>query len=75
MLLLCLDGLHAGNQIIKLPANKYTVREREMLVGAGAPQAWFADNLGPFGAGLALGAAVYAAVTFAIRRYKGDDDE
>ena len=32
----------AGAQVIKLPAGKYTVREREMLSGvAGAPESYF----------------------------------
>ena len=35
-------GLHAAAQVIKLPAGKYTVREREMLSGvAGAPESYF----------------------------------
>lgn len=34
--------LCAANQILKLPAGKYTVREREMLVGsAGVPNEFF----------------------------------
>lgn len=34
--------LHAAAQVIKLPAGKYTVREREMLSGvAGAPESYF----------------------------------
>lgn len=39
----CVDV--AANQIIKLPANKYTVREREMLQGtANAPAEFFAPG-------------------------------
>lgn len=63
----------ADNLIINLPRNKYTVREREMLMGAGAPSEWFAsDDFGIFGAGLAVGAAVYAAVSYAISKHRDD---
>ncbi len=34
--------MHAAAQVVKLPAGKYTVREREMLSGvAGAPESYF----------------------------------
>ena len=37
----------AENQLIKLPANRYTVREREMLSGtAGVPAEFFAGSSG-----------------------------
>lgn len=62
------------NTIINLPRNKYTVREREMLIGAGAPMEFFgSDDFGIFGAGLAVGAAVYAAVSYAITKHRDED--
>ena len=37
----------AENQLIKLPANRYTVREREMLSGtAGVPSEFFSGSNG-----------------------------
>ena len=45
----------AENQLIKLPAGKYTVREREMLSGtAGAPSEYFMPG-NPFSNSLILG--------------------
>lgn len=61
------------NMIINLPRNKYTAREREMLTGAGVPMEFFgSDDFGIFGAGLAVGAAVYAAVSYAISKHRDD---
>jgi len=41
------------NKLIKLPANKYTVREREMLIGSGIlPKEFFEAARNPFVIGL-----------------------
>jgi len=40
---------YAENELIKLPANKYTVREREMLIGSGIlPKEFFEAARNPF---------------------------
>lgn len=43
----------AENQVIKLPANKYTVREREMMSAIGVPSEFFktGNNLPKFAFG------------------------
>ncbi|KAF8059666.1 hypothetical protein HT031_005074 [Scenedesmus sp. PABB004] len=47
-----LDKLKEG-QLLKLPANKYTVREREMLIGSGIlPPEFFAATKNPFVIGI-----------------------
>jgi hypothetical protein len=47
-LLLCADG-----QLLKLPANKFTVREREMLIGSGIlPREFFEATKNPFVVGV-----------------------
>ena len=39
----------AANQLVKLPAHKFTVREREMLIGSGIlPREFFAAASNPF---------------------------
>jgi len=51
-------GPRAEGQLIKLPAGKYTVREREMLTGtAGAPSEYFMPG-NPFSNSLIGGAAL-----------------
>jgi hypothetical protein len=62
----------AENMVVNLPRNKFTAREKEMLFGAGAPAEWFAEDWGIFGAGLAVGAAVFAAVSYFIRNAKDE---
>lgn len=48
LLLLCADG-----QLLKLPANKFTVREREMLIGSGIlPREFFEVTKNPFAVGI-----------------------
>jgi hypothetical protein len=45
----CLSLLPAEGQLLKLPANKFTVREREMLIGSGIlPPEFFAATKNPF---------------------------
>lgn len=58
------------NFVVQLPRNKYTAREREMLVGAGAPAEFFVEDWGIFGAGLAVGAAVFATVSYFLNKAK-----
>lgn len=60
------------NYVVQLPRNKYTAREREMLIGAGAPAEWFVEDWGIFGAGLGVGAAVFAAVSYFLNKAKDD---
>lgn len=62
----------AENYVVQLPRNKYTAREREMLIGAGAPAEWFVEDWGIFGAGLGVGAAVFAAVSYFLNKAKDD---
>jgi len=41
--------VHAENQLLKLPSNKFTVREREMLMGSGIlPREFFEATKNPF---------------------------
>jgi hypothetical protein len=43
----------ADNQVVKLPINKFTVREREMLIGSGIlPPEFFQAASNPFAIGL-----------------------
>lgn len=45
----CYLLLSAEGQLLKLPANKFTVREREMLIGSGIlPPEFFAATKNPF---------------------------
>jgi hypothetical protein len=45
----CCCPLPAEGQLLKLPANKFTVREREMLIGSGIlPPEFFAATKNPF---------------------------
>lgn len=62
----------AEGYVIQLPRSKYTAREREMLIGAGAPAEWFAEDWGIFGAGLGVGAAVFAAVSYFLNKAKDE---
>lgn len=62
----------AENYVVQLPRNKYTAREREMLIGAGAPAEWFAEDYGIFGTGLFVGAGVFAAVSYFLNKAKDE---
>jgi hypothetical protein len=43
----------AEGQLLKLPANKFTVREREMLIGSGIlPREFFEATQNPFVVGI-----------------------
>lgn len=45
----------AANQVLKLPASKYTVREREMLIGSGIlPYEFFEAARNPFVIGFGM---------------------
>ena len=66
----------AADQMIKLPARKFSAREREMLYGAGAPNAFFHEGRGSWvaptlGAGALIGAIVFVGM---LRAGKKDDD-
>jgi hypothetical protein len=51
----------AEGQLLKLPANKFTVREREMLIGSGIlPREFFEATQNPFVVG--IGAREYRCV-------------
>lgn len=65
----------ADNQIIKLPTNKFTVREREMLTGSGIVPREFFDpaRTVPFALGALVGIVAYAFVNKQLR--KKDDSE
>jgi hypothetical protein len=44
---------HTEGQLLKLPANKFTVREREMLIGSGIlPREFFEATQNPFVIGI-----------------------
>ncbi len=52
--------LFAENQLLRLPANRFTVREREMLIGSGIlPREFFSVVKSPFAIG--LGACEWAS--------------
>jgi hypothetical protein len=62
--------------VIKLPARKFTTREREMLWGAGAPDSFFYDGEGqwvPYATG--FGVAVALVVFAGMVQAKMSDDE
>jgi hypothetical protein len=51
--LLLLPARHAEGQLLKLPSNKFTVREREMLIGSGIlPPEFFQATRNPFVVGI-----------------------
>lgn len=48
-------SVYAENQLLKLPSNKFTVREREMLMGTGIlPPEFFQATKNPFVIGLGV---------------------
>ncbi|KAK9795496.1 hypothetical protein WJX73_008256 [Symbiochloris irregularis] len=68
-----LDNLFE-HQLIKLPANKFTVREREMLTGTlGVPQEFF-STAGPWSKVLIGAVMLGAAFSFYMFRQRNDDD-
>ena len=68
-----------ADQVIKLPANKFSVREREMLTGTlGIPAEFFSAPAGPTTVGVVLGGAVLAvadavAALLFQKRNRGDN--
>jgi len=62
--------------VLKLPAGRYTVREREMLIGAsGAPAAFFSPERGPVALSGLVGAALGAVAAYLyLSRTLGDQD-
>eukprot|EP00967_Tisochrysis_lutea_P028480 scaffold33181_cov16-Tisochrysis_lutea.AAC.2 len=56
---------NAENQLIKLPADKYTVREREMLIGSGIlPKEFFEAARNPF----VIGVGAYFPLPLSLPR-------
>ena len=75
----CMKFTHcacAANTVIKLPARKFSLREREMLFGAGAPNDFFYEGEGSWVAPAAGFGAVVAAVVYIgmLRARKQDED-
>ncbi|GMH39936.1 hypothetical protein BSKO_07840 [Bryopsis sp. KO-2023] len=67
-------GKVKANQILKLPAGKYTVREKEMLMGtAGVPNEFFQSKGFVFSASILGLAVVLTIVTWLKEKSKGDD--
>ena len=70
-------GKLAANQVIKLPAGRYSVREREMLTGSAAlPEAFFKGPLAGVPAGAAGAGALAAAlivVSILFRKARAGD--
>lgn len=65
-----------GGQVLKLPANKYTVREREMLIGSGIlPAEFFEATKNPYVIGFSVLMAVCGFVLAWQRFYKEEDDD
>lgn len=62
-----------ANTVIKLPAGKYTVREREMLFAAGAPREFLDKSEVKWGL-VYGGLALVVFVFFWLRRKTPDDD-
>lgn len=70
-----LDALQP-NQMLKLPANKFTVREREMLIGSGIlPAEFFTAAKNPFVIGLSVLMLVCGFVLAWQQFYKDEDEE
>ncbi|KAF5843657.1 chitinase-related protein [Dunaliella salina] len=64
------------NQLIKLPADKYTVREREMLIGSGVlPREFFEAARNPFVIGVGALLGVCGFVLAWMKFYKDPDFE
>ena len=68
-----LSCLYAANTLIKLPARKFSQREREMLFGAGAPNDFFYQGEGSWiapaaGFGIVVAAVVYVGMLRAGRK-------
>lgn len=58
------------NQMIKLPARKYTLREREVLIGNNVlPPEFFSEKSKTFGLGIAVALAVAGGVSWWQRDY------
>jgi len=75
-----MDALNPGvnlnkltdNEVIKLPAGKYTVREREMMTGTGVPAEFFNTNT-TLGKTVVGGLVFILAYSFWLWRQKQDD--
>ncbi|GFR45204.1 hypothetical protein Agub_g6598 [Astrephomene gubernaculifera] len=62
------------NQVVKLPINKFTVREREMLIGSGIlPHEFFTAAKNPFVIGLG-GLMLVCGFVMAWQRFHSDPD-
>ncbi|PNH12044.1 hypothetical protein TSOC_001073 [Tetrabaena socialis] len=63
------------NQVVKLPVNKFTVREREMLIGSGILPAEFFSGVvnSPFAVGLG-GLMLVCGFVMAWQRFHSDPD-
>ncbi|KAJ9517164.1 hypothetical protein QJQ45_009080 [Haematococcus lacustris] len=67
----------AANTLLKLPANKFTVREREMLIGSGiVPPEFFAAAKNPFviGVGALLGVCGFVLAWMKFHRDEDFDE-
>lgn len=65
-----------ANQVLKLPASKYTVREREMLIGSGIlPYEFFEAARNPFVIGFGMLLGVCGFVLAWMHFYKDEDDD
>lgn len=64
------------NQLLKLPSDKFTVREREMLIGQGIlPQEFFEATRNPFAIGIGALLMVCGFVLAWQKFYKEDEDD
>eukprot|EP01024_Parvocaulis_polyphysoides_P016889 TRINITY_DN17485_c1_g4_i2.p1 TRINITY_DN17485_c1_g4~~TRINITY_DN17485_c1_g4_i2.p1 ORF type:complete len:229 (+),score=35.04 TRINITY_DN17485_c1_g4_i2:69-689(+) len=63
-------------QIIKLPPNKFTVREKEMMLGSNiVPPAFFAETGRTFGLGVFIGALVAGFIVYMNERSNKEDSD
>eukprot|EP01023_Acetabularia_acetabulum_P039999 TRINITY_DN3865_c0_g2_i3.p3 TRINITY_DN3865_c0_g2~~TRINITY_DN3865_c0_g2_i3.p3 ORF type:complete len:210 (+),score=47.37 TRINITY_DN3865_c0_g2_i3:143-772(+) len=63
-------------QIIKLPPNKFTVREKEMMLGSNiVPPAFFAETGRTFGLGVFIGALVAGLIVWWNERSNKEDSD
>lgn len=70
-----IDSLKSDAAVLRLPVGKFTMREREMLIGSGVlPKEFFitADNPFVIGAGLLMGVCGFV---LAWQRFYKDEDE
>eukprot|EP01024_Parvocaulis_polyphysoides_P005569 TRINITY_DN11398_c0_g1_i1.p3 TRINITY_DN11398_c0_g1~~TRINITY_DN11398_c0_g1_i1.p3 ORF type:complete len:217 (-),score=28.72 TRINITY_DN11398_c0_g1_i1:281-847(-) len=63
-------------QIIKLPPNKFTVREKEMMLGSNiVPPAFFVETGRTFGLGVFIGALVAGLIVWYNERQNKEDSD